>query len=713
MTQYRILKPGYNCWRVLPARRVSYLIDAADYFRAFRATAARAAQTILMLGWDIDSRVTLVREGDCGPLPNGLCEFLNTLVSRPHGPRAYVLTWDFAMLYALGREWLPIYKLDWRTHRRLCFRMDGKHPPGGSHHQKIIVVDDSAAFVGGLDLTRSRWDTPEHRPQDPRRIEVEGALPYRPFHDVQILVEGEVARALGDLVRDRWQRATGRSLARPVGPQRDVWPAELKPDVENVSVAIARTDPAFDGRAEVREVELLYRDAIRAARRHVYLENQFFTANIICEALTERLQQADGPDIVLVLALRTDGWLSQQTMDVIRGRMIHRLRQADRYGRLRVYYPEIPGLGEQCLNVHSKVMVVDDEFARIGSANLNNRSMGIDTECDLAFESGGEPQVRSGIAALRNRLLAEHLGTTSDSVAQALDRSGSLIAAIESLRRGGRTLNELAAPPPEEITSWVPNPEFLDPERPIDPDKLTERFVPPEEHAPTHRRLVFGLSLLLFVLAMAAAWRWTPLHDWLDVDTLSAHMSWFRSQAGAPLVALAAYVIGGLLVVPVTLLVVATAIAFGPLQGSLYALVGSLTSAVVVYSIGSVLGRDTVRRLAGKRLNRLSRRLAEHGIAAVAVLRMLPVAPFTVVNLVAGASHIRFRDFFIGTILGMAPGIAVIALFVDRLDATVQNPGLTTGLILATIVLFFVIGTYGLRRWVLRRGKSDPATSGA
>src|SRR5581483_8161705 len=99
---------------------------------------------------------------DPGELPNTLCDFLNAVVSRPHGPQAHVLTWDFAMLYALDREWLPLYKLDWRTHRRLKFRMDDKHPPGGSHHQKVVVADDAVAFVGGIEITHARWDTPGH-----------------------------------------------------------------------------------------------------------------------------------------------------------------------------------------------------------------------------------------------------------------------------------------------------------------------------------------------------------------------------------------------------------------------------------------------------------------------------------------------------------------------------------------------------------------------
>ncbi|MBI3897075.1 MAG: VTT domain-containing protein [Gammaproteobacteria bacterium] len=702
MTRYSILKPGYNCWRVASARRVAYLIDAADYFRAFYFAAARTTRSLLMLGWDIDSRVPLLRDGETGPLPIALGEYLNALVSRPNGPQAYVLTWDFAMLYALDREWLPIYKLDWRTHRRLHFRMDGNHPPGGCHHQKVVVLDDTLAFVGGLDLTHARWDTIEHRPDDPRRVD--NGVSYRPFHDMQVMVDGVVAGALGDLARERWQRTTGRRLPALSSMAHDLWPAQVPVDVENVQIAIARTDPAHNSRAEVREVELLYGDAIRAAQRHIYIENQFFTANSIADAFIERLQEPDGPEIVMVLALCTDGWLSQQTMDVLRDRLLNRLRAADRYGRLRAYYPDVDGLGQQCINVHSKVMVVDDEFARIGSANLNNRSMGIDTECDLAFESGGERRVRRGIARLRERLLAEHLGTSTERVAQALTRRGSLIAAIESLRGTNRhTLKEIPVPAPDQIVSWLPKPELLDPERPIDPDKIAAQFIPMEERAPAHRRLIISVTMLMLVVAFAAAWHWTPLSHWLDAQTLSSYIVGFRHSPSAPFVGIGAFILGGLLAFPVTLLVVVTVLAFGPVQGIVYSFIGSLLSAWVVYGIGHMLGRHTIRRFAGSRLNRLSCRLAERGVLAVTLVRLLPVAPFTVVNLVAGASHIGLRDFLLGTVLGMIPGILAIVLFIDRVDATLQQPGVGTGLGLGVIIVLLFGMIYGLRRWLLRR----------
>jgi phospholipase D1/2 len=709
VTRFTILKPGYNCWRLGRARRVSFLVDAAEYFRAFRSAAERARHLILMLGWDIDSRVPLIRDDDPGPLPNALGDFMNAIVSRSRGPHAYVLTWDFAMLYALDREWMPIYKLDMCTHRRLHFRMDSHHPPGGSHHQKVIVVDDRVAFVGGMDLTHARWDTPEHRPGDPRRREG-SAVPYRPFHDVQMLVEGEVAMHLGELVRERWVRAGGRRPAPPLAFENDAWPPHVRPEIENVDVAVVRTDPGFNGRPEVREVELLYLDAIRAARRYIYVENQFFTASSIAEALIERLRDPHGPEIVLVLARRTDGWLSQQTMDVLRDKTLHRLRTADQFGRLRAYYPDVEGLGDQVINVHSKVMVIDDDFVRVGSSNLNNRSMGIDTECDLAIESAGEERVSRGIAGFRNRLLAEHLGVSTSAVADRVAQSRSLIAAIEGLRGAPHTLKPIPAPSPEEIKSWLPNPEVLDPERPIDPDKLAEELLPQEEREPAHRRMVLAISTLMVLLALAAAWRWTPMRELLSLEAMSDYLTQLRTYSASPLIAVGAFVVGGFIMVPVTLLAVATIVAFGALQGFVYAFVGSVLSAIATYAVGRHLGRDTVRRFAGPRLNRLSRRLAQRGVLAVALIRMLPVAPYTVVNLVAGASHIGLRDFVFGTMIGMAPGLAAIAFFVDRVGATVQQPGVGTVATLAAVVAILWGAIYLLRRWMLKR-QTATATS--
>ena len=165
-----------------------------------------------------------------------------------------------------------------------------------------------------------------------------------------------------------------------------------------------------------------------------------------------------------------------------------------------------------------------------------------------------------------------------------------------------------------------------------------------------------------------------------------------------PLAVIGAYVVAGLIVMPVTVLIAVTGMVFGPVFGALYAMAGGLASAATTYAIGRWLGRDTVRRLAGARLNRISKQLARRGVLAITVLRMLPLAPFTIVNVVAGASHIGLRDFLLGTLLGMTPGILATVVFVDRIVEALRNPGTGTFASLAAVAGVLVALAVMLRR---------------
>lgn len=694
-----LLQPGRNCWRVDQARRVAFLIDGAAYFDAFRTAVERARRSIFIIGWDIDSQVRFKRDGDPGPT---LAELLDRTVAGRRGLHAYVLIWDFAMIYALEREWLPSYKLGWRTHRRIRFFLDGNHPVGASQHQKVVVVDDQVAFVGGIDLTRARWDTPEHRADDPRRVEAWG-VPYPPFHDVAALVDGEAARALAELARERWWRATGQWVAPVAEHGADPWPPQVAPDLEAVRVAVSRTQPRWDGRPEIREVERLYLDALAAARQVVYIENQYVTSTLIGDALAQALRRPDGPEVVLVLPQRSSGWLEQSTMDALRRWLLARLRAADRGGRFGLYYPLVPGLGSQCINIHSKVLVVDDRLLTLGSANLSNRSMGLDSECNLAIESGGDPRVGRAIAGLRDRLAGEHLGLPAPAVAAALERDGSLIALVHGRAGQPRRLEPLDPGAPLESDRLLAESLVVDPERPVAPQELLARFIPREHHAAARGRMGAVAAVLLLLLALAGAWRWTPLAEWFDVGRLAALVTAYRDNPATPLLVLAAYVLGGLVVAPVTVLVIVTALVFGPLLGFIYALAGALLSAAANFALGRLLGRDTVRRLAGGRLDRLARRMGRRELLTVVTLRLVPVAPFSIINLVAGVSHIRFHKFLAGTLLGMAPGILVLALFVNSVGSAIHRPDLANFAVVAAAAAALVLGAFALRRRLRRR----------
>lgn len=693
-----ILLPGRNCWRVEPCNRFAMLVDGEAYFSALRRALARAQRSIFILGWDIDSRMVLVPGGADDGYPPGLRGFLNMLASQRPALRIYVLSWDYAMVFALEREWLPSATSHWQAHRRLSFRLDGNHPAGASHHQKVVVIDHRLAFAGGMDLTRARWDNSRHSAAEPLRRDPDGK-PYPPVHDVQCAVDGAAAAALGELAASRWLHATGRKPRATATVASDPWPPEMVPDVTDVPVGIARTIPAVDDTPAVSEIRALHLDAIAAARQSLYLENQYFSSGLIADALAARLGQDTGPDIALVSRRSESGWLEEHSMGVLRARLYRQLRGADSRNRFRLYCPHVPQLGDDCVNVHSKVMFVDDSLLTIGSANLSNRSMGLDTECNLVIESRGSDRIEASIRAMRARLLSEHLDVSPTAIDAALAQTGSLHAAIRSLHRpGGRTLEDFEPKLPDEVDAAAPAAGLLDPIEPIDTGQVVAELVSHEARPRVAGRIGMLVLLAIALACLAFAWRYTPLREWADFRALLSLVERVDNMPLAPLAMMGAYLAGALLMVPVTVLIVVTVVVFGPLYGGTLALCGAVLSAAAGHTAGRLLGRDAVRRFGGHRLNRLSQQVGKHGVLAMVVLRLVPLAPFTLVNLVVGASRISLRDCLLGTAIGMLPGIVLSASLVDRIAAVARNPGMATFALLGLVLLLPVAVLLLLRR---------------
>jgi uncharacterized membrane protein YdjX (TVP38/TMEM64 family) len=319
----------------------------------------------------------------------------------------------------------------------------------------------------------------------------------------------------------------------------------------------------------------------------------------------------------------------------------------------------------------------------------------LDTECDLAIEAAGDSRTEEAIAQFRHRLLGEHLGVAPGKFSETLTSEKSLLAAVEKLRGEERTLEPLQVDSPEWGETSISASAIADPERPIAPDRFIEEHIPEEVRKTGANRFRSLAIFLLLLLGLSAAWRWTPLRAWLTLERLSGWIGQLRGEPAAPFVVVGAYLLGSLTLVPVSLLIFATALAFGPFVGFTYSLLGCLLGAMLTYAVGMLLERDSVRRLAGSPLNKLSRRLAKHGLLTVVTVRVLPVAPFTIVNLVLGASHVRFRDLVLGTLIGMAPGIAAITVFENRLETAIREPKILSfamlAVLLAVIVAFAVM----------------------
>jgi phosphatidylserine/phosphatidylglycerophosphate/cardiolipin synthase-like enzyme len=476
----------------------------------------------------------------------------------------------------------------------VTFSLDDQVPPGASQHQKIIVIDDCLAFSGGLDLTIRRWDTPKHDVQNRCRVDP-GGRPYRPFHDVQAMVDGEAAAALADIVKERWQRVTSQSL--PSGKGADPWPDSVEPDFTDVRVGIARTRPSMESSPEVREVQQLFLDSIDTAEKSIYIENQFFTSSLLADRIAWRMREKPDLEVLLIGPQNYESWIEARTMRNGRIRFIRTFQDAGIADRIRLLYPHVEdGSGATDTMMHSKVMIVDDRFLRVGSANLNNRSMGTDMECDLAIEAATDNE-RAQIAAVRNRLLADHCGVSAADVAQCFESGATLLEAATSLSGAGHSLRGVddGEPDPEEFARYIES--IADPERPIALEAITsQEFTGRGFRVPFANLAKIGAALL-FVLGLTAIWNLTPLADQLTPAAIEAALTSVAASPWAPAYVLAAFLGGGLVAFPVVLLIAGTAAAFGPILGFTYATVGSLASALLTYGIGAWLGRRPHRAI--------------------------------------------------------------------------------------------------------------------
>lgn len=464
-TRTGALEPGRNCWRIERADQAALIVDAANYFSVVREAMMAAEKRIMLIGWDFDARVRIGPKNAPSGAPATIGRFVLWLSRNRPDLQVYLLRWDVGAFKGLLRGATTFTVMRWALHRRIHVKLDGAHPFGGSHHQKIVVIDDSFAFCGGIDITTERWDTREHLDDDPRRVGPHG-WPHGPWHDATMALSGPAARALDELARDRWRCASGDELPA-IDRTSKVWPDSLQPDFTDVDVALARSRPEYGDVAAVLEIEQLYLDLIARARESVYIEGQYFASGLIAEAITRRLAEPGGPEFVIVSPEQANGWLEQVAMDTARARLFEAVEHYDKEDRFRIFMPFTAG--GQPIYVHAKIMIVDGELLRVGSSNLNNRSLRLDTECDVVIDAtlpandGAEARIRE----LRNGLIAEHLSVTIEQVADAIAANdGSLIRSIDQLRDQPKTLRPYVTPELSDVGAFMAENELLDPNGP-------------------------------------------------------------------------------------------------------------------------------------------------------------------------------------------------------------------------------------------------------
>ncbi len=332
---------------------------------------------------------------------------------------------------------------NWTTNERLSFRFDDRHAVGASHHEKFVVIDGEVAFVGGMDICANRWDNSLHLADNPDRTNSKDE-PYEPYHDTQSLHTGQIVQELAGLFRTRWENSGGGTLDLPTpnGNFSVETGSTLPIDATEVALSRTRAKTIVPPQDSVREIRALYADAIEAAEDIIYIENQYFSSEVVYRAMINRFQAKDRTrlQVVLILPKKQHAFIEAVTLGLAQAKMLKSLKDvASQEGHaMGIYYClSEPSDREIPVYIHSKLMVVDDSFLTMGSANTSNRSMGLDTELNVSWEahSGEHKSLIQAIRAARKSLLKEHTGVGDEDM--DLETISGLVKRLDELADSG------------------------------------------------------------------------------------------------------------------------------------------------------------------------------------------------------------------------------------------------------------------------------------
>ena len=712
-----LFKPGRNCEAVEVASYASILIDCATYYRALYEAINAAKHSVFVLGWDIDSRIELLRGEDAKPY--GDCTTLFKLVQRKarENPdiQFFLNRWDYSVLMSIDRENFAVRH--WKKHspENVHYCLDDALPTGASHHQKVIVVDDEVVFCGGMDVALNRWDKREHYPVCEERADpgdlyhLNTHQHFGPYHDIQFVLAGPAARPFAKLVRERWRRASC-GAAIPIRENAEIyempaaWPKSTKPEFHNVPLAMATTQPEWDDAVPSRQIEQLYLDMIGKAERFIYMENQYFSRLNVAEALNRRLREV--PELRVLLVSSRDPHGKIEGMAMWHGRLKFReiLESGGVGDRVALAYPISKVKDEEkCIHIHSKLMIIDDHYLRVGSSNVNNRSMALDTECDIVIEGNSE-ESRRQIADIRNDLIREHTGREAASIEKMVKEGISPEKFLNYITHSRQHLRRIDDEKYRRHRFTAFAMRIADPCEPLLPVAFSMKLA--------KIKWMKILMALLVVAGFALLWQVTPLAEYARPEKIAPLLEQVRNTPWALPAGLVLYVILMMLFFPHMVMTGVTVLAFPPGQAFFIIMAGSLISSAMGFALGEKLGLKSMHAILGEAAGKISGYAKKGGVLGITLLRLVPIAPFTAVNLALGMLEIPFMTLMVGTFLGNLPG-AVVGVFLGQSALELwrnPNPKNITYLLLgvAAWVGIIVVSHLSARWWKRNKASAAP-----
>jgi phospholipase D1/2 len=685
------LKQDIHYSRKAGGTDVSLLAGSEEYFSVLSRGINEAERRILIVGWSLDDRVRLRRDDESPSVG----ELLVARARANPGLRIQLRIWQAPAVFAADQ-----YISDWfRDAAEALPNLDLVAVPAASdfaaRHEKYVIIDDSLAWLGGMDISHNRWDTTEHRANNPSRVNPDGE-PYVPYHDTQLMFRGPGVRdlfvlAVGDgLLEDDWNPP-----ATPAAPGGS-W--DLRD--QELYFSVTRAHPARDS-ATKREIIHLYRDLITAAEDRIYIENQYFSSDEITRLLIRRLEEPEGPEVIVIVPRELPDTLGRVTMGTNTALHLSDLLAHDTHHRLGIFHLVSPDEAGVDVKVHSKTMIVDGVGITVGSANISRRSFSLDSEMN-ATVVGSRSGRESPITDLEDRLIAQHLGLSPEEWRGVVARhDGSWLAAIRERMQHWNGIvdgrDTIVEGSPERLPREIL--DRLDMREPPPQESVIQRIVrsnPWEIIARTKR--IWVTSLVGALAVGALLYLGQSNFDIQGVLRTIEEINTGRPLLGALLTIMSFWLAMGLFVTIVVPIVFFAAL-HGPALGIVYSTIGVFSGAALFYGVGLALHTAPWPNQfrAVRRAKRQLEGIKRYGLWAVAMSRMVPSGPFMVVNLVTGLLGFSPLHFLAGSAIGLLPGIVAFSLFGEVIRNVFTDPGLTSTALFGA----FVLAYFGLVRGLL------------
>ncbi len=295
-----------------------------------------------------------------------------------------------------------------------------------SYHQKFMVLDDRVAFIGGMNLRRVDWDTSQHLVFEPRRMLFSSTTAQRravvareelpdngPRKDYMVRVEGPAVRDAEDIFHQRWRYLIDTRADYSDDATDFAVPAPSAPVAGGVQAQVTATLPAPFNENAIAETLF---NAVEQARQYIFIEDQYFRVPMLTDVIYRRMEEVPGLRLVVVTK-PVNEWADPGCAWTYRTHAQFRSRFAGRYTllQLRAFDTQVTwGIDETesrfvDIDTHSKIMIVDDVFLSVGSANKNNRGLIYEGELNVAVY---DP---TWVRAARRRVIANLLGASSVS----------------------------------------------------------------------------------------------------------------------------------------------------------------------------------------------------------------------------------------------------------------------------------------------------------